>query len=382
MSKNVMNQYRFNGTGCVGDSIPLKVDMIKIDGFNERCFAIKKEDSNSLSANKGSAFFDKDTDYHFTLKVRRDLTTDIDIRLTLRASATNEKDMDDNYQYLDTVHLPKWSSNENDYIKQKRCAVYLCGVENKTVIGNETKAQWFDREVIATGEIEKRPTDSSKWMNKKLYYQEDGSGNITYALYRSPKSFDGEIEGDVNADVSTDIESFDSNKTLVRRKIHQGWNENWTTLSQAIVTTSWRASNSEDAYGIFDITFRPLVGTFDRVCAEIVREAIDEQVSFSDTGKGRQLGVVESDCSLKIVNDLVPTLKDRGVMSSITKIGVWGRPGLLMCINGEPIRVGNSGFYEQDSVEVETLGVVVNNNDWNNNFTIDYFGPASKNTGA
>ncbi len=375
MSKNVMNQYRFSGTGCVGDNITLDIDTMEIDGFNERCFAIKED---SLSANKGRAFFDKDTDYHFTLKVRRDLTTDIDIRLTLRSSATNEKDMDDNYQYLDTVHLPKWSSNENDYIKQKRCAVYLCGVENKTVVGKETKAQWFGREIIATGEIQKKPSDSKLWEDKKLYYQEDGLGNIIYALYRTEDKFNGEIQGDVD----TDIEEFNSTNALTRRKVHPGWNNNWTALSQAIVTTSWRASNSEDAYGIFDITFRPLVGTFDRVCAEIVREAIDEQVSFSNTGKGRQLGVAESDCSLKIVNDLVPTLKDRGVMSSITKIGVWGRPGLLMCINGEPIRVGNSGFYEQDSVEVETLGVVVNNNDWSNNFTIDYFGPASKNTGA
>ena len=376
MSKNVMNQYRFNGTGCVGDNIPLEVDMIKIDGFNERCFAIKK-DLNSLSANKGSTFFDKDTDYHFTLKVRRDLTTDIDIRLTLRSSATNEKDMDDNYQYLDTVHLPKWSSNENDYIVQKRCAVYLCGVENKPAGDSETKAQWFGREIINTGEIKNRSITSNP-ENNKLYYQEDSFGNITYALYRERGTFNGQIQGGSDQD----IESFDATNTLTRRKIHPGWNENWTALSQAIVTTSWRASNSEDAYGFFDITFRPLVGTFDRVCAEIVREAIDEQVSFSNTGKGRQLGVAESDCSLKIVNDLVPTLKDRGVMSSITKIGVWGRPGLLMCINGEPIRVGNSGFYEQDSVEVETLGVVVNNDDWNNNFTIDYFGPASKNTGA
>lgn len=375
MSKNVMNQYRFSGTGCVGDNITLDIDTMEIDGFNERCFAINK---NYLSANKGSSLFDKDTDYHFTLKVRRDLTTDIDIRLTLRSSATNEKDMDDNYQYLDTVHLPKWSSNDNDYIEQKRCAVYLCGVENKTVVGNETKAQWFGREIIATGEIEKRPANNSAGLDNKLYYQEDSLGNITYALYRSQSNFNGQIQGRVD----TDKESFDATNTLTRRKIHPGWNENWTALSQAIVTTSWRASNSEDAYGIFDITFRPLVGTFDRVCAEIVREAIDEQVSFSDTGKGRQLGVVESDCSLKIVNDLVPTLKDKGGMSSITKIGVWGRPGLLMCINGEPIRVGNSGFYEQDSVEVETLGVVVNNNDWSNNFTIDYFGPASKSTGA
>lgn len=375
MSKNVMNQYRFSGTGCVGDNITLDIDTMEIDSFNERCFAINK---NYLSANKNSSLFDKDTDYHFTLKVRRDLTTDIDIRLTLRSSATNEKDMDDNYQYLDTVHLPKWSSNDNDYIEQKRCAVYLCGVENKPAGEKETKKQWFGREIIATGEIEKRPPNNGAGKNNKLYYQKNSLGNITYALYREQGTFNGQIEGNVDAD----IESFDSTKTLVRRKIHRGWNENWTALSQAIVTTSWRASNSEDAYGIFDITFRPLVGTFDRVCAEIVREAIDEQVSFSDTGKGRQLGVVESDCSLKIVNDLVPTLKDKGGMSSITKIGVWGRPGLLMCINGEPIRVGNSGFYEQDSVEVETLGVVVNNNDWSNNFTIDYFGPASKSTGA
>lgn len=374
MSRNVMNQYRFNGTGCVRSGITLKVGTIRIDGFNERCFSISK-DPNSLSANDGSALFSKDKDYHFTLKVRRDLTTDIDIRLTLRSSATNEKDMDDNYQYLDTVHLPKWSSNENNYIEQKRCAVYLCGVKNKTSGATETKADWFNREIIAAGEIEKRPSGNGE--DKKLYYEET-SGNITYSLYRSSTTLAGELHGSSDGEK----ESFDTTNTLTRRKIHSGWNNNWTALSQAVVTTNWRASNSEDAYGIFDITFRPLTNTFDRVCAEIVREAIDEQVSFSDTGKGRQLGVVESDCSLAVVNDLVPQLKRDGGMSSITKIGVWGRPGLLMCINGEPIRVGNSGFYEQDSVEVETLGVVVKDGDWSNNFTIDYFGPASKNSGA
>lgn len=372
MSRNVMNQYRFNGTGCVQNDIPLEVGNIRIDGFNERCFSIK------VNQGEDSTPFDKDKDYHFTLKVRRDLTTDIDIRLTLRSSETNEKDMDDNYQYLDTVHLPKWSSNDNDYIEQKRCAVYLCGVKNKTSDTIETKADWFKREDIATGEIEKKPDKDGPGENKHLYYTED-SGNITYWLYRSPDSFNGEIKGSSDEDPA---ESFDSTNTLTRRKIHEGWNKNWTALSQAVVTTSWRTSNSEDSYGIFDITFRPLVNTFDMVCAEIVREAIDEQVSFSDTGKGRQLGVVEEDCSLAIVNDLVPQLKEKGGMSSITKIGVWGRPGLLMCINGEPIRVGNSGFYEQDSVEVETLGFVVYDRDWSNNFTIDYFGPANKNAEA
>jgi hypothetical protein len=371
MSRNVMNQYRFSGTGCVEDNTTLEVGTIRIDGFNERCFSIKTKSGEK------SSLFSKDKDYHFTLKVRRDLTTDIDIRLTLRSSATNEKDMDDNYQYLDTVHLPKWSSNENNYIEQKRCAVYLCGVKNKTPGATETKADWFKREIIATGEVEDR-TSTKTPEDGKLYYQKDTLGNITYSLYRSSTTLTGELHGSSDGEK----ESFDTTNTLTRRKIHSGWNNNWTALSQAVVTTSWRASNSEDAYGIFDITFRPLTNTFDRVCAEIVREAIDEQVSFSDTGKGRQLGVVESDCSLAVVNDLVPKLKEDGGMSSITKIGVWGRPGLLMCINGEPIRVGNSGFYEQDSVEVETLGVVVKDGDWSNNFTIDYFGPASKNSGA
>ena len=373
MSRNVMNQYRFNGTGCVQNGITLEVGNIRIDGFNERCFSISK-DPNSLSANDGSALFSKDKDYHFTLKVRRDLTTDIDIRLTLRPSETNEKDMDDNYQYLDTVPLPKWSSNENNYVQQKILAVYLYGVntKNSTSTEKETQEQWFSRELIATGEVEKI-TDDTPPQDGKLYYKKDTLGNITYSLYRSSFS-DDEIRGS-----ETDTtESFDSTDTLTRRKVQDGWNDNWTALSQAVVTTSWRTSNSEDSYGIFDITFRPLVNTFDLVCAEIVREAIDEQVSFSDTGKGRQLGVVEEDCSLAIVNDLVPQLKEKGGMSSITKIGVWGRPVLLISINGEPSRVCISGFNEQDSVEVETLGFVVDDRDWCNNFTIDDFGPANK----
>jgi hypothetical protein len=30
----------------------------------------------------------------------------------------------------------------------------------------------------------------------------------------------------------------------------------------------------------------------------------------------------------------------------LTKIGIQGPPGMLMCINGEPIRIGPSGIYE------------------------------------
>ena len=209
MSRNVMNQYRFNGTGCVQSGIPLEVGNIRIDGFNERCFSIK------VNQGEDSTTFDKDKDYHFTLKVRRDLTTDIDIRLTLRSSATNEKDIDDNYQYLDTVHLPKWSSNENNYVQQKILAVYLCGVKkkNSTSTEKETKEQWFSRERIATGEVEEI-TDDTTPQDGKLYYKKDTLGNITYSLYRSSFS-DDEIQGS-----ETDTtESFDSTDTLTRRKV-------------------------------------------------------------------------------------------------------------------------------------------------------------------
>ena len=48
----------------------------------------------------------------------------------------------------------------------------------------------------------------------------------------------------------------------------------------------------------------------------------------------------------------------------LNKIGVQGPPGLLMCINGEDIRVGPSGIYEiNNGYQVTFIGFVIQESD-------------------
>ena len=58
--------------------------------------------------------------------------------------------------------------------------------------------------------------------------------------------------------------------------------------------------------------------------------------------------------------------------SALLQIGVQSAPGLLMCINGEEIRVGRSGLYEiLNGYKVTFIGFIVEPND-NKHFMLDY----------
>ena len=61
------------------------------------------------------------------------------------------------------------------------------------------------------------------------------------------------------------------------------------------------------------------------------------------------------------------------INSSITplaKIGIQGPPSLLMCINGEQIRIGKSGIYEiNNSIPITFVGFIPKENDY---FIVDY----------
>lgn len=57
-------------------------------------------------------------------------------------------------------------------------------------------------------------------------------------------------------------------------------------------------------------------------------------------------------------------------ISPLSKIGIQGRPSLLMCINGEQIRIGKSGVYEiNNSIPIVFAGFIPNENDY---FIVDY----------
>ena len=60
-----------------------------------------------------------------------------------------------------------------------------------------------------------------------------------------------------------------------------------------------------------------------------------------------------SSVELKELQNIVPKSSDPDDIPYITKLGVQGPPSLLMCINGEKIRIGKSKIYQLDDKNIK-----------------------------
>lgn len=99
------------------------------------------------------------------------------------------------------------------------------------------------------------------------------------------------------------------------------------------------------------------IGTFKYIVFELERVTTDYTEVNPNTGHhGRQMNITISKFGL-VKNILTDFLN---LQQPLTKIGVQGPKGLVMCINGEEIRVGNSGIYEIDNgMKINYFGVIL-----------------------
>lgn len=63
-------------------------------------------------------------------------------------------------------------------------------------------------------------------------------------------------------------------------------------------------------------------------------------------------------------------LEDFNPKRIIKKIGVWGRPGLPLIINGSEIQIGPSGVFEFEGIDITSFGVFANGPE--DKFVVDY----------
>lgn len=100
------------------------------------------------------------------------------------------------------------------------------------------------------------------------------------------------------------------------------------------------------------------IATFKYIVFELERVSQDYIYKNEDTNTfGRKMNIkIETFGLIKnILTDFI-NLKE-----PLTKIGVQGPKGLVMCINGEEIRIGNSGIYEIDNgMKINYFGVILN----------------------
>lgn len=115
----------------------------------------------------------------------------------------------------------------------------------------------------------------------------------------------------------------------------------------------------------FELIFNPVEG-FNEIIFELERTADDYAYRNPDGSHGRKM-----DITIVKFSEMKNILSEIGV-NKIQKLGIQGPPGLLMCINGEQIRVGRSGIYEMAyNIPIDFMGFAVDG-DANKYFIMDY----------
>lgn len=114
-------------------------------------------------------------------------------------------------------------------------------------------------------------------------------------------------------------------------------------------------STIEDDWTNFEIIIAPNK-TYGQLYWDLRRTISNDYLSTSDMqvegAIGRKMTIVIN--QFAIIKNIV---KD---INKIVKIGVQGPPSLLMCINGEQIRIGKTGIFEinEDNISISFVGFV------------------------
>ena len=125
----------------------------------------------------------------------------------------------------------------------------------------------------------------------------------------------------------------------------------------------------ESDYSSYEIVISPN-NTYNRILFELQRELEDYNTINQDGTYGRicNIYIDRLDEVYNVINHLSSLINK----TSLLQIGVQSAPGLLMCINGEEIKVGRSGLYEiLNGYKISFIGFIVEPDD-NKYFILDY----------
>ena len=114
-------------------------------------------------------------------------------------------------------------------------------------------------------------------------------------------------------------------------------------------------STVEDDWANFEIIIAPNK-TYGQLYWDLRRTISNDYLSTSDMqvegAIGRKMTIVIN--QFAIIKNIVKNI------NKIVKIGVQGPPSLLMCINGEQIRIGKTGIFEinEDNISISFVGFI------------------------
>lgn len=123
-------------------------------------------------------------------------------------------------------------------------------------------------------------------------------------------------------------------------------------------------------YSNFEFVISPN-NIYHQVVFELERNEIDYSLAPDNDNKGREI-IIEVEALYKINNVIDKIGSSINNQTQLRQIGVQSAPGLLMCIDGEPIKVGRSGIYEiNNGISINFIGFIIEDTD-NKFFLLDY----------
>lgn len=145
-----------------------------------------------------------------------------------------------------------------------------------------------------------------------------------------------------------------------------------TDCSVVKVPAAWRASSTPSRV-TKEFAFTAGIRS-NSLLFELQRQQIDYSIRSGGTNTdvyGRQIDVSQVSASVYRVNEL---LGGQIPQKSLTRIGVQGHNGLTLLVNGEPVKIGQSGIYELgvDGYDVTSLAVAAGSGTYVDGFIIDY----------
>lgn len=151
----------------------------------------------------------------------------------------------------------------------------------------------------------------------------------------------------------------------------EGEDQEILNKSDVILNHLWATGHST-SWSEFNFVFTPRDSdeTYTQIWIEMFRESYDQDI-YSDGIYGRQIdlegGLFEA--SVYQLTNMINNIQD---VEKLTHIGVYGHPNAIMAINGEEIRIGQSGYYELNNFEITSFGIAAETNNDNDTFIVDY----------
>lgn len=227
-----------------------------------------------------------------------------------------------------------YSNNINDYLEN---ISYILAQKETSLSGNSLK---FIDQYISLSDEPSLTSNNSYYLRFQV-------------KKRSPVSM-GSMNDNGDQDIYLKLQHSDNSNT------------NEQILKKYFISAKEDPNKNEDEYEIFEIVFTPNT-EYDQITWELHRVGIDYAIDQTDDDNtyGR----------LAEINDIklfkIKNKKDNNAQE-LTKIGIQGPPSLLMCINGQQIRLGRNGIYEiNNGIPINFVGFVPYNHQ-NKNFFMDY----------